>query len=253
VGVPASADRVIAAGAHVTRHGWHGVEEEQLFPYREQMGDIAYFSSPGPRRDGVQKPDLTAPGKVVVSSLSRHATLWDGLPWLIEADSVHVALLGTSVSGPQVAAAVAILLQIEPHLTPEEVRELLRLSARADRFVPAALPHPVWGAGKLDAAAAVHRLRPDGLMGPGEPVTLSANPVRADALVIGYSRRPSSIAVYTLAAERVRSFSDADLGPVTAVWPLDTDAGGHVANGAYVVVVEFPDRRVVRKIFVARR
>jgi subtilisin family serine protease len=253
VGVPASADRVIAAGAHVTRHGWLGVEEEQLFPFREQLGDIAYFSSPGPRRDGVQKPDLTAPGKVVMASLSRDATLWDDLPWLVEADSAHVALLGTSVSAPQVAAAVAILLQIDPALTPEEVRDLLRLSAATDRFVPAALPHPVWGAGKLDAAAAVARLRPDGLAGAGEPVTLSANPVRSDALVIGYSQRPRSMAVYTLAAERVRTFRADELGPLTVVWGLDTDAGGAVANGAYVLVVEMEGRRLLKKLLVARR
>jgi subtilisin family serine protease len=252
VGIPASADRVIAVGAHVTRHGWEGVEEEQLFPFREQMGDIAYFSSPGPRRDGVLKPDLTAPGKVVIASLSSDATLWAALPWLVEADSVHVGLLGTSVAGPQVAAAVAILLQLEPRLTPEEARDVLRLSGAADRFVPSALPHPVWGAGKLDAAAAVGRLRPDGPGGAGEPVTLSANPVRSNALVIGYALPPRSMAIYTLAAERVRSFVQGEIGPITTVWPLDTDRGGSVANGAYVLVVELPDRRVLRKIFVAR-
>ncbi len=254
VGVPASADRVIAVGAHATRHEWQGVAEEELFPYREQLGDIAYFSSPGPRRDGVQTPDLSAPGKVVISSLSRQATLWDDadMPWLIEADSVHVALLGTSVSAPKVAAAVAILLQIEPRLGPEEVRDLLRLSAAADGFTTGGLPGPVWGAGKLDAAAAAHRLRPDGLVGGAEPLTLSANPIRTDALVIGYASEPRSMAIYTLAAERVRSFSPSDMGPLTTVWVLDTDAGGAVANGAYVLVVELPDRRVLRKLFVAR-
>jgi hypothetical protein len=252
VGVPASADRVLAVGAHVTRHEWDGVEERQTFPFREPLGDIAYFSSPGPRRDRVQKPDLTAPGKVVMSSLSRDATLWDPFPWLIEADSAHVGLLGTSVSGPQAAAAVAILLQIDPGLTPEEARTLLRNGASADPFVPGSLPDPVWGAGKLDAAESVHRLRPHGLAGPGQAVTLSANPVRSDALVIGYASRPRSVAVYTLAAERVRSFTDAELGPVTTVWPLDTDAGAPVANGAYVLVVELADRRVVQKILVAR-
>jgi subtilisin family serine protease len=252
VGAPASADRVIAAGAHVTRHSWLGLEEEQIYRFREQLGDIAYFSSPGPRRDGVQKPDITAPGKVVMSSLAAGATLWDGLEWLVEADSVHVGLLGTSVSSPQVAAAVAILLQLEPTLTPEDARDVLRLSAATDRFVASSLPDPVWGAGKLDAAAAAQRLRPDGIGGPAEPVTLSANPVRTDALVIGYSQPPRSVAVYTLAAERVRSFGQTEIGPLTTVWPLDTDAGGAVANGVYVLVVELPDQRVLRKLFVAR-
>ena len=253
VGIPASADRVLAAGGHVTKHAWLGLGgHPQGYGYREALGDIAYFSSPGPRRDGVLKPDITAPAKMVVSSLSRDATLWDEFPSFVEADSAHVALLGTSVSAPQLAAALALLLQIEPELTPEEARDLIRLSAATDAFVPGDLPHPVWGAGKLDAAAAARRLRPDGLAGADQDVNLSANPVRGDALVINYTEVPRSVAVYTLIAERVRSLGPDELGPLSAIWALDTDAGGHVANGAYVLVVEFADRRVLRKILVAR-
>ncbi|HSH45648.1 MAG TPA: S8 family serine peptidase, partial [Longimicrobiales bacterium] len=253
VGAPASADRVLAAGGHVTRHAWTGLDGEiQSFPGREDLGDIAYFSSPGPRRDGVPKPDITAPSKVLISSLSKDATLWDGLEWLIQEDSVHVGLLGTSMAAPQVAAAVAVLLQLEPDLEPEGARDVLRLSAATDAFVPAWLPDPVWGAGKLDAAAAAERLRPSGLPGQGADVALSSNPVRGDALVVSYSETPRSVAVYTLIAERVRTLSGDALGPLTTVWALDTDRGAPVANGAYVLVVEFEDRRVVRKLLVAR-
>lgn len=254
VGVPGSANRVLAAGAHVTRHAWVGVggDPEVYRGGREDLGDIAYFSSAGPRVDGVQKPDVTAPGKVVISALSRDAILFDGFPWLVEQDSVHVGLLGTSMASPQLAAAVAVLLQIQPDLTPEEVRELIRLSAARDAFVPAALPHPIWGAGKLDAAAAARRLRPQGLAGGEQDVNLSANPVRGDALVINYAEVPRSLAVYTVIGERVRGFGATEIGPLSAVWSLDTDAGAPVANGAYVLVVDFAGRRVLRKILVAR-
>jgi len=244
---------VISVGAHVTRHRWLGVGGDlEGANYREELGDIAFFSSPGPRRDGASKPDLTAPGKYVVSSRSQDATDWDELPDLIESDSAHAANLGTSMASPVVAAAVALMLQLEPELTPDDVRDALRLSATVDAFVGSPTPDPVWGAGKLNAAGAVERLRPDGLAGAAEPVNLSENPVRGDALVINYAERPTSVAVYTLIAERVRSFSDWELGPLNVIWPLDTDAGGDVANGAYVVVLEFLDHRVVRKIFVAR-
>ncbi|HUG40205.1 MAG TPA: S8 family serine peptidase [Longimicrobiales bacterium] len=254
VGIPASADRVLAAGAHVTKHAWSGVGgEPQVYRGgREDLGDIAFFSSPGPRRDGVQKPDVTAPGKVLISALSRDAAFFAGFPWLIEEDSVHVGLLGTSMAAPQLAAAVAILLQIQPDLTPEQARDLIRLSAARDVFVPAALPHPVWGTGKLDAAAAARRLRPEGLAGAEQDVNLSANPVRGDALVINYAEVPRSLAVYTIIGERVRGFGTGEIGPLSAVWALDTDAGAPVANGAYVLVAEFPGRRVLRKILVAR-
>ena len=253
VGVPASADRVLATGAHVTRHQWLGAGGQvQAYPAQEALGDIAYFSSPGPRRDGVVKPDVTAPGKVLISSLARGATLWDAFPWLIESDSVHVGLLGTSMASPQLAAAVALLLQLEPTLTPEEARETLRLSAATDAFVASTLPDPAWGAGKLDVPAAIARLRPDGLPGAGETLALSANPVRSDALIVSYREPPRSLAIYTLISERVRSFDAAEIGPLTTVWGLDTDAGGEVANGAYVLVAEFEGERVVRKILVAR-
>lgn len=254
VGVPASATRVLAAGAHVTKHDWLGVgEQPQSFPIRERLGDIAYFSSPGPRRDGVSKPDLTAGGKIVISALSRDAELWDPFEWLVESDSVHAGLLGASMASPQLAAAVAILLQLEPTLTPEQARDALRLSAATDAFVPGTLPDPAWGAGKLDVAAAAERVRPGGLVGEGEAVGLSENPIRSSALTISYREKPRSIAVYTLIGERVRSFREHDIGPLTTVWGLETDAGGVVANGAYVLVVELPGRRVVRKVLVARR
>ncbi|MEJ2503719.1 MAG: S8 family serine peptidase, partial [Gemmatimonadota bacterium] len=253
VGVPATADRVLSAGAHVTRHEWLGVDgTPNTFFFREPMGSIAYFSSAGPRRDGVLKPDLTAPGKVVISSLSRNATLWEDYPELVESDSVHVGLLGTSMAAPQLTAAVAVLLLLVPELTPVEARDLLRAGGRRDAATGGGLPNAVWGAGKLDAAASAERLRPEGLAGSGEAVTLSSNPIRGDALVISYAEPPRSMAVYTVIAERVRSFSGPEIGPLTTVWPLDTDAGGAVANGVYVLVVELDGDRVVRKILVAR-
>lgn len=157
VTTPANAGRLIAVGAHATRHVWPGLGGPETFAFREPLGDLAFFSSPGPRRDGALRPDVTAPGKMVVSAYRSGALDFAALPSLIEADGVHAALLGASMATPQVAGAVALLLQLRPQLSPEQARAILRSSARVDGFVDArgGAPSGAWGFGKLDALAAV--------------------------------------------------------------------------------------------------
>jgi subtilisin family serine protease len=262
VAVPASADRVIGVAAYAARHEWTTLGGQRAsFAFQEPLGDIAFFSSPGPRRDGVLKPEVTAPGEVVISSLARHATLWQGTnSQLIEADSVHAGSFGTSMAAPAVTGTVALLLQLQPDLTPGAARELLVRSARQDGFTahpytgqPNAVPNAQWGYGKLDAAAAAARLRPEGITPTGEQVNLSENPVRGDALVINYAEQPRSIAIYSLTGRRVRVFGEAEIGPLSTVWTLDNERGATVVNGPYLIVLDFAHSRAVKKVFVVRQ
>ncbi|HEX6939344.1 MAG TPA: S8 family serine peptidase [Longimicrobiales bacterium] len=260
VGSPATADRVIAVAGYVTKHEWRtagGATEG--FPFREPVGDIASFSSPGPRRDGVLKPEIAAPAKVVVSARAAEGATFAGLPWLVEEDGVHAALLGTSMAAPFVSGVAALLLQLDPTLTPERARELLAASARQDAFTatphtgePSGTPNAQWGYGKLDAAGATRRLRPGGGLPAGQVVNLSENPVRSGRLIINTIERPRSLAVYAITGERVRTFGQGEIGDRLTVWNLETDGGRPVANGAYVLALDVAGKRVLRKIFVLR-
>ena len=96
---PANTPAAITAAASTL--GGHGTHPDH----------IAYFSSGGPTPVSLQlKPDVTAPGVGVVSSIPAH----DFEP-----------LDGTSMAAPHVAGAVALLLQRHPTWTVEQVKSAL--------------------------------------------------------------------------------------------------------------------------------
>lgn len=166
VGTPGTATRAITVGAFVTKHCWSAQAGGVCFLEREETGDLAFFSGGGPRRDGVMKPDITAPGKTVASTLTSAVTF---APQWVTDDGAHVINYGTSMAAPHVTGVIALLLQDNPLLAPEQVRDILYSTARTDAFTsrtygtaPGASPTDWWGAGKVDACAAVFSLKDSG-------------------------------------------------------------------------------------------
>lgn len=108
---PAQAPDVIAVGA---------------IDYQEYtQGTIEPFSSRGPTSDGRLKPDLVAP---------------DGV------QTITGRFFGTSAAAPFVAGAAALLLSLEPNLSPAQLR--VRLLAQTADVGPVGADN-VFGAGKL--------------------------------------------------------------------------------------------------------
>ena len=56
------------------------------------------------------------------------------------------------MSTPFVAGVIALLLQREPHLTPEEIRQRMRVTASRDNAV-GRVWNPAFGFGKLNVQA----------------------------------------------------------------------------------------------------
>jgi minor extracellular serine protease Vpr len=83
----------------------------------EAPGDVvAYFSSVGPSALGSLKPDVDAPGTFVFTAWPRTV-----LGYLI--------VSGTSFAAPHVSGAAALLKQMHPSWTPEQIKSALMSSA----------------------------------------------------------------------------------------------------------------------------
>ncbi len=154
VAIPATAESAIAVGAYCSRNTWLSSDGNgyECKPYAG--GQIWTGSSQGPTRDGRVKPDITAPGYMVISALSADTGLEysnriveDGKHWINE---------GTSVSTPHVTGVVALMLQAQAML-PEneripywEYKERITNLATTDEST-GFCPNNIWGYGKLAA------------------------------------------------------------------------------------------------------
>jgi subtilisin family serine protease len=157
---PSTADSVLCVSAYITKTSWKDYLNRTCGYSGYTVGAIAPFSSSGPRRDGVQKPEISAPGMGIGSALSANATnpiFTD--PCGKTPDGRHTVGQGTSQSSPHVAAAVALLLQVNPTLSVKAVRDILAQNADHDGYTGAGYSTS-FGFGKLNVEKAVNSIVP---------------------------------------------------------------------------------------------
>jgi serine protease AprX len=90
---------------------------------------MASWSSRGTTQDGVAKPDVYAPGSGIVSNLAPGSAFTAMCPACI-VDGQYIRAGGTSMAAPMVSGTVALLLELNPALTPNQVKGLLTSSDR---------------------------------------------------------------------------------------------------------------------------
>ncbi|MEU1515078.1 S8 family peptidase [Streptomyces sp. NPDC005811] len=132
ISVPGTSRKVVTAASYITKGAG--------------QGNLSTFSSRGPTRDGRHAPTLAAPGQAITSALVGAAGA-----------NQYQPMSGTSMAAPHLTGVCALMLQSTPTLTQDDLVLLLTKTARLDPFTVGA-PNNDWGAGKVDAAAAVESI-----------------------------------------------------------------------------------------------
>lgn len=199
INLPATHPSIIGVGCTINRGRWTSItgsevvlrqpvlDKEGGLPIRRAItpqeataatrevleGEVCSFSSTGPTASGVPKPEIAAPGAMVISSMSRDAQ--PGRPGSVFTSSVcppnkdgvddkkclqidegHGVAEGTSMSSPVVAGVIALLFQQDPTLTQDQIVGLLQ--AGAHRYRTSTPFDDLGGPGEVDVLGSLDAL-----------------------------------------------------------------------------------------------
>jgi subtilisin family serine protease/phosphodiesterase/alkaline phosphatase D-like protein len=143
IGPPAAADKALVVGA-LDDHNTVDRSDDNVWG----------SSNVGPRNDDGDsdpmdelKPDVLAPGVNIMSAKS-------------DTTAAYVQMSGTSMATPHVAGVVALMLEANPDLTPQEVKDIIHMTAEMPEEILPSTEHDdvynyAYGWGFIDAYKAV--------------------------------------------------------------------------------------------------
>lgn len=193
-------NKILTVGAYTTRVDFTTPTYKATI--NETLNDLSSFSAYGPTTDGRIKPEVTAPGCLVISAVSNYDKSDD----LVLAEeytkngrnNIYAYMQGTSMSSPFVAGVVATWLQAYPQLTPEQLHEIIQTTSRKDNFTSVEADNN-WGYGKINPMEGLKKcidLQTSGCVAVDSPFDGSVKVVDNN-VVIGFVRDTKASVVIT--------------------------------------------------------
>lgn len=161
IGTYAVSDSVISVGSFAARNSYFSLNRDSLVlePW-VAVGSInssSSYQSPGAGPTGKHLPTVTAPGYHVIAAGSRYSyfnsPIRSELVIRDDEGSCWGIMSGTSMAAPAVAGIIAQWLQVNPYLSPSQIKNVIAQSAIKDEFTNATVrfgPN-----GKIDAMAGI--------------------------------------------------------------------------------------------------
>ena len=148
IDVPGNVPYVITTGALTDNYTPYNVADDRL----------ASFSSAGPTYEGFVKPEVVSPGGHMVASMSSQSYLANIDRGSMAPTADLFTMSGTSMAAAVTTGVVALMLQSDPSLAPDDVKCRLLASARPAVTSAGTLAYSVFqqGAGLINAVSAVN-------------------------------------------------------------------------------------------------
>lgn len=231
---------------------------------------MSSFSSPGPWLGNEQKPTVSAPGGNIAAAVNKyegfdkagvdlvsavHFRTGEAVAYTsnisISATDFYGIKSGTSMATPAVTGIVALWLQANPYLTPEQVKDIIRTTVKHDNYAPAGPWRAKSGYGKIDAYTglkeALRLLEADGIeettIGADQPVTLKKS-AGAWHILFNRAEPAAEVTVISLGGNVV---SREHLGNVVAGNETVVDLS-NLPAGAYLIRIKTAGADITRKV-----
>lgn len=167
-----AASSVLMVGAYASKINYTDINGvPRTYSGYVGTGELVPFSSRGPLVDNTVRPDITAPGLTIATAISSYDTSYtptgsnsdvtvSSFVHPVSGKTYYFAeFIGTSASAPAASGIVALMLQANPALTAQSIKNIIAETAIEDNFTAnlPAVGTNRWGHGKINAYGAVKK------------------------------------------------------------------------------------------------
>lgn len=154
-----SAFNVITPGDYIVDNTWTDINGiPRNLSSQGSPGEIWIGSSTGTTYDERQAIDFVAPGEVFFAPYSPDS-YYESFEFnqVQDGNGLYGVQNAVSAAAPIACGVIALMLELDPTLTNQEVKDILNQTAQEDSFT-GTVPNATWGFGKMDALAAVQEV-----------------------------------------------------------------------------------------------